>query len=97
MLLPLRQSAEASMSTALITALRESYGYLRDGGYDQTAQLMILAADEIERLNREVQALEARANTTTAPRGAIGRLRRIVKGTRPAARLTGTVSRENCT
>jgi hypothetical protein len=85
------------MSTALITALRESYGYLRDGGYEQTAQLMVLAADEIERLNREVQALEATARTATAPRGAMTRLRRIVKGARPAARLTGTIPRENHT
>ena len=47
------------MSTPLVTALRESCGYLRDGGYHQTAQLMALAADEIERLNRQLQALEA--------------------------------------
>ena len=36
------------MSTALVTALRESGGYLRDGGYDQTAQLVAMAADEID-------------------------------------------------
>ena len=47
------------MSTALVTALRESDGYLRDGGYAQTARLVLLAADEIERLNRLVQALQA--------------------------------------
>jgi hypothetical protein len=46
------------MSTALVTALRESEGYLRDGGYAQTARLVVLAADEIERLNRLVQARE---------------------------------------
>jgi hypothetical protein len=83
------------MSTALITALRESYGYLRDGGYDQTAQLMVLAADEIERLNREVQALEA--NSRMQPRGAMSRLRRMVKPGRPVARPAGTVPRENRT
>lgn len=73
------------MSTALVTALRESYGYLRDGGYHQTAQLMVLAADEIERLNRDIQALEA--NARSASPSAMGRLRRIVKASRPAARL----------
>jgi hypothetical protein len=75
------------MSTALVTALRESYGYLRDGGYHQTAQLLVLAADEIERLNREVQALEASAQSGTPPRSAMSRLRRMVKVSRPAARL----------
>jgi hypothetical protein len=75
------------MSTALITALRESCGNLRDDGYDQTAQLMALAADEIEHLNRQVQMLEASNRSATAPRGALGHLRRIVKGSRPAARL----------
>jgi hypothetical protein len=85
------------MSTALITALRESCGYLRDDGYDQTAQLMALAADEIERLNREVQVLEANSRPGTPARGPMGHLRRFVRGTRPAARLTGTVPRENRT
>lgn len=48
-----------AMSTPLITALRESSGYLRDDGYHQTAQLMALAADEIERLTRQLEAPEA--------------------------------------
>jgi hypothetical protein len=47
------------MSTALIATLRESGGYLRDDGYDQTARLMAVAADELERLARRVQVLEA--------------------------------------
>lgn len=47
------------MSTALVATLRESCGYLRDDGYHQTARLMAVAADEIERLNRRVHALEA--------------------------------------
>lgn len=47
------------MSTALVVTLRESCGYLRDDGYHQTARLIAVAADEIERLNRRVQALEA--------------------------------------
>lgn len=47
------------MSTALVATLRESCGYLHDDGYHQTARLMAVAADEIERLNRRVHALEA--------------------------------------
>ena len=38
---PLR---EGNMNTPLVTALRESCEYLRDGGYHQTAQLMTVAA-----------------------------------------------------
>jgi hypothetical protein len=74
------------MSTALITALRESCGYLSEGGYDQTARLMTLAADEIERLNRQVQALEA-GRRPAAP-SPMGHLRLIVKG-EPASSATG--------
>ena len=70
------------MSTALVTALRESVGYLRDDGYDQTAQLVAMAADEIERLNRRVQALEAGGDATMPRRRAVDRLRQLVK---PAA------------
>lgn len=50
------------MSTALVATLRESIGYLRDDGYHQTARLMAVAADEIERLNRRVHALESRSS-----------------------------------
>jgi hypothetical protein len=46
------------MSTALVTALRESCGYLEDDGYHQTARMMTAAADEIERLNERVRVLE---------------------------------------
>ena len=42
--------------TPLVTALRENCGYLRDADYHQTAQLMTVAADEIERLTRELRA-----------------------------------------
>jgi hypothetical protein len=49
------------MSTALIAAIRESGGYLQDEGWHQTAQLMTLAADEIERLSARVRELEARS------------------------------------
>jgi len=65
------------MSTALVTALRESDGYLRDGGYAQTARLVVLAADEIERLNRLVQAREPGRRpsaTLSRPAGALGLL-----------------------
>ena len=34
------------MKAALITALRDSCGYMQDEGWQQTAQLMLLAADE---------------------------------------------------
>lgn len=47
------------MQTVLSTALRESCGYLEDAGYHETARLMVLAADEIERLNARLSALEA--------------------------------------
>lgn len=55
------------MSTALIATLRESIGYLRDDGYHQTARLIAVAADEIERLNRRVHALESGARPTDSP------------------------------
>ena len=54
------------MSTPLVMALRESCGYLRDGGYHQTAQLMTVAADEIERLNSQIRALEAASQSSAA-------------------------------
>lgn len=46
------------MSTALVAALRESCGYLRDAGYRETARLLFAAADEIEQLRERLQALE---------------------------------------
>ena len=49
------------MNAALATALRESCGYLEDEGWHQTAQLMTLAADEIDRLNARVRELESSA------------------------------------
>ncbi|HWP15971.1 MAG TPA: hypothetical protein VNM46_10120 [Xanthobacteraceae bacterium] len=51
------------MKAALATALRESGGYLEDEGWHQTAQLMTLAADEIDRLNARVQELETEGGT----------------------------------
>jgi hypothetical protein len=76
---------KGSMSTPLVTALRESCGYLRDGGYHQTAQLMTLAADEIERLNNQIRTLEAANQSAADLRRSPGGLRRIARATRPAA------------
>jgi hypothetical protein len=70
------------MSTALITALRESGGYLRDDGYEQTAQLVAAAADEIERLNRRLLALETPGEPSPPVRRPIDRLSQLIK---PAA------------
>jgi len=47
------------MNAALIVALQESRGYLKDQGWHQTAQLMSVAADEIRRLNERVRELES--------------------------------------
>jgi hypothetical protein len=47
------------MKAYLVTAMRESSGYLEDQGWDQTAKLMTLAALEIERLNARIRELEA--------------------------------------
>ena len=66
------------MSTALVTALRESCGYLRDDDYHQTALLLTMAANEIERLERRVQSLESGASAPIATRHAIDRLRQMV-------------------
>jgi hypothetical protein len=46
------------MTTPLTTTLRENCGYLRDQGWHQTAQLMTLAANEIERLTVRIRQLE---------------------------------------
>lgn len=51
------------MSVALVAAIRESGGYLEDEGWQQTAQLMSLAADEIERLSERVRELEGRGSS----------------------------------
>lgn len=55
------------MTTALVTTIRESCGYLDDEGWQQTAQLMSLAAHEIERLSERVRELEARAHHRESP------------------------------
>jgi len=46
------------MTTPLTTTLRESGGYLQDEGWHQTAQLMTLAASEIEHLTVRIRQLE---------------------------------------
>ena len=46
------------MKTVLVETLLESRGYLEDQGWHQTAQLMVLAADEIQRLAGRVHELE---------------------------------------
>jgi len=46
------------MTTPLTTTLRENCGYLQDQGWHQTAQLMTLAAGEIERLTVRIRQLE---------------------------------------
>jgi hypothetical protein len=77
---------EGNMSTPLVTTLRESCDYLRDGGYHQTAELMTAAANEIERLHREVRALEsASAPLTALPRPGAGPRRFARPGAVPLA------------
>ena len=51
------------MPTHLITTLLESCGYLEDQGWHQTAQLMTLAAKEIESLNERIAQLEKHLHT----------------------------------
>ena len=65
------------MSTPLVIALRESCDYLRDAGYHQTAQLMTVAAAEIEQLRRELQAREAASPSAAAFRRPAGAPLRI--------------------
>ena len=77
------------MSTPLVTALRESCEYLRDGGYHQTAQLVTVAADEIELLNNQVRALEAARRPTADGRRPAGTPRRLTRVARPATPFTG--------
>ena len=46
-------------SAKLIAELRDSSGYLADQGWQQTAIMMILAADELERLSIRVAELQS--------------------------------------
>jgi hypothetical protein len=45
------------MASAIARELRENCTYLEDDGWHYTAQLMQLAADEIDRLGSEVERL----------------------------------------
>jgi hypothetical protein len=75
---------EGNMSTPLVTALRESCAYLRDDGYHQTAQLMTVAADEIERLNNQIHALDAARQSPAGVRRPAGTTGRLARATAPA-------------
>jgi hypothetical protein len=55
------KGSEGIMKTALIAALLEGQGFLQDQGWHQTAQLMTVAANEIERLSERVRELEDKA------------------------------------
>jgi len=46
------------MKTALSVALHEGHGFRQDQGWHQTAHLMTVAAQEIERLSERVRELE---------------------------------------
>ena len=59
------------MKTALVETLLESRGYLEDQGWHQTAQLVTIAAEEIQRLRERVHELEnARGIASGDPLGA---------------------------
>jgi hypothetical protein len=58
--------AEGNMGS-LCAKLREDCGNLRDAGWDSTAKLMEIAADELERLNRRVMDLEGRLKAPSPP------------------------------
>ena len=75
------------MSTALITAIRESCGYLEDDGYRETARLMAAAADELERLHVRVRVLEATGRQIPAREPMESALRAPESINRLAARL----------
>ena len=59
--------ANRGMASGLARELRENCGYLRDGGWDSTAKLMEVAADELERLEARVSELEQRLLAQSPP------------------------------
>jgi hypothetical protein len=88
------------MSTALVSALRESSGYLSDDGYHQTARLLTSAATEIERLHREIAFLKDVTPVVPTTSGALGGLRRALRAVRvrrPTIRPAHSASRERGT
>jgi len=62
------------MSKALSRELRESCRYLRDGGWHQTAALMIAAANEIDRLGTRVTQLEGSSSPSRTVQGLVARI-----------------------
>ena len=52
--------ADGPNEVMLVQQLRESCGYLSDAGWEQSARLMLLAADEIERLTAQLAVSPAR-------------------------------------
>ena len=63
------------MSKGLSQELRENSSYLRDGGWQNTAALMMAAADEIDRLDTRLRQLEERSGE---PRTVENLVRRVV-------------------
>jgi hypothetical protein len=63
------------VSKALSQELRENCHYLREGGWQHTAELMIAAANEIDRLDARVKQLE---ELSRQPRTVQGLVRRLV-------------------
>src|SRR5258708_1456215 len=70
-------SGRDSTGTPLVTAFRESCGYLRDADYHQTAQLMTVASDETERLNGALRARDPSRQNPMA--SVIGRVRQELR------------------
>jgi len=62
------------MSKALSQELRENCRYLRDGGWQRTATLMIAAANEIDRLDAHVRQLEKRSGQSRTVQKLVQRL-----------------------
>jgi hypothetical protein len=54
-------------SAHLSAQLRESAPYLRDAGWDQTADLIIAAADEIDALQARLGGADNAVSETKAP------------------------------
>jgi hypothetical protein len=55
---PIMVDAMPPASAKLVAELRDSSGYLADQGWQQTAIMMIPAADELERLSIRVAELQ---------------------------------------
>jgi hypothetical protein len=80
------------MKTALVTTLQESCGYLQDGGWHQTAQLMRLAANEIDRLTERVHELETERDTLHGA-ASTGAIRTPQASNRNGVRIAAAASR----